>query len=59
MSLWADSHIMPGIAAVSPAITAPAPIEMSSAGSAQHRSVEVLPKSASDGAMLSRQSPLM
>jgi hypothetical protein len=50
---------MPGIAEVSAAITAPAPIEMSSAGSAQHRSVEVLPKSASDGAMLSRQSPLM
>jgi hypothetical protein len=46
------------IAAVSPAMTAPAPIEMRSAGRAQQRSVEALPKSAKDGAMLSRQSPL-
>ena len=50
--------MMPGIAAVSPAITAPAPIEISSAGSAQHSNVEALPKRASEGAMLSRQSPL-
>ncbi len=49
--------MMPGMAAVSPAITAPAPIEISSAGSAQHTKVEALPKRASEGAMLSRQSP--
>ena len=49
---------MPGIADVSPAITAPAPIEISSAGSAQHSNVEALLKRASEGAMLSRQSPL-
>ena len=50
--------MMPGIADVSPAITAPAPIEIRSAGSAQHSNVEALPKRASEGAMLSRQSPL-
>ena len=50
--------MMPGIADVSPAITAPAPIEISSAGNAQHSNVEALPKRASEGAMLSRQSPL-
>lgn len=40
--LFADSHMIPGTAAVRPAITAPAPIVMSNAGSAQQSSVEVL-----------------
>jgi len=58
-SLCADNHIMPGIAEVRPAITAPAPIEISNAGSAQHSSVEVLPNNARVGATESRQSPLI
>ena len=40
--LFADSHIIPGTAAVRPAITAPAPTVIRSAGSAQHSSVDVL-----------------
>ena len=56
--LWADSHMMPGMAEVRPAITAPAPKEISSAGSAQHSSVDALPNSAKVGATVSRQSPL-
>ena len=40
--LFADSHMIPGTAAVRPAITAPAPMVISRAGSAQQTSVDVL-----------------
>ena len=47
--LFADSHMIPGTAAVRPAITAPAPIVISKAGSAQHSSVDVLANNDSVG----------
>lgn len=47
--LLADSHIIPGTAAVRPAITAPAPMVINSAGSAQQNSVEVLANNESVG----------
>ena len=42
----AESHMSPGIAEVRLAMTAPAPNEISTAGSAQHSKVEVLPNKA-------------
>ena len=53
--LWVDSHMIPGMAVVMPTITAPAPIEMSSAGSAQHNSVDKLVNIVKVGAMPLRQ----
>lgn len=56
--LCAESHMRPGIAEVRLAITAPAPSEISSAGSAQHNKVDVLPNKARLGSNVSRQSPV-
>ena len=53
----AESHMSPGIAEVRLAMTAPAPSEMSTAGSAQHSKVDVLPNKARLGSTVSRQSP--
>lgn len=47
--LFEDSHMIPGTAAVRPAITAPAPMVISNAGSAQQRSVDVLANNDSVG----------
>ena len=54
--LLADSHMMPGKVAVRPAITAPAPTVISSAGKAQHSSVEVLANNDSVGPIRVRRS---
>ena len=54
--LYADNHIMPGTLAVSPAITAPAPIDIRSAGKAQQSRVEVLANSDSVGPIKIRLS---
>jgi len=53
--LWADNHMIPGTAVVMPTITAPAPIEISRAGSAQHSSVDKLVNMVSVGAIPLRQ----
>ena len=53
--LWADSHMIPGMAVVMPTITAPAPIEISRAGSAQHSSVDKLVNIVRVGAIPLRQ----
>ncbi len=53
--LWADSHMIPGMAVVMPTITAPAPIEISSAGSAQHSRVDKLVNIVRVGAIPLRQ----
>ena len=53
--LCADNHIMPGMAVVIPTMTAPAPIEISSAGSAQHSKVDRLVNIVKVGAMPDRQ----
>ena len=49
--------MIPGMAEVSPAITAPAPTEINRAGSAQQTSVEALVNNARVGATLSCQVP--
>jgi len=53
--LWAESHMMPGTAVVMPTMTAPAPIEISRAGSAQHSNVDKLVNRVSVGATPLRQ----
>jgi hypothetical protein len=47
--------MIPGMAVVMPTITAPAPIEISSAGSAQHSSVDKLVNIVRVGAIPLRQ----
>ena len=54
--LLAESHIMPGNVAVRPAITAPAPTVIRSAGKAQHSNVDVLANSESVGPISVRRS---
>lgn len=54
--LLADSHMMPGNVAVRPAITAPAPTVIKSAGKAQQSRVDVLANSDSVGPISVRRS---
>jgi hypothetical protein len=54
--LFAESHIIPGKVAVNPAMTAPAPIVISSAGKAQQSRVDVLANRESVGPMSVRRS---